>query len=58
MPDTTAISNLREYYIKISKAFFEELDKGKTVDDLQPLQEEIEKTLLELDKLEKDSTNQ
>ena len=56
MPDTTAISNLREYYIKISKAFFEELDKGKTVDDLQPLQEEIEKTLLELDKLEKDST--
>jgi hypothetical protein len=54
MPDTTALSNLREYYIKISKNFFEELEKGKSIDELQPLQDEIEKTLLQLDKLEKD----
>jgi hypothetical protein len=55
MPDATAISLLREQYIKLSKTFFAELDNGKTLDELQPLQDEIEKTLLELDKLEKDS---
>lgn len=54
MPDATAISRLLEEYIKLSKTFFSELDKGKTLDELQPLQDEIEKTLLRLDRLEKE----
>ena len=53
MTDTTAITDLRDQYIRLSKTFFEELEKGRNIDDLQPLQVEIEKTLLQLDKVEK-----
>lgn len=55
MPDPATVSHLREHYIKLSKAFFEEMEKGKTADELQSLQEEIEKTLLQLDQAEKDT---
>jgi hypothetical protein len=53
MHNNSHIQEIRERYIKLTKAFFRELDNGKDISELQPLQDEIEKTLLELDALEK-----
>lgn len=56
MPDSTLLTQLRQRYIDLSKEFFILLEQGKTVEELQSHQEEIEKTLLEIDKLEQNST--
>lgn len=57
MPNTPLIAEVRNRYIALTKQFFNELDQGRLLEELQPLQEEIEKTLLELDDLEKQETD-
>lgn len=53
MPNAPLIAEVRNRYIELTKQFFDQLEQGRSVDELQPLQSEIEKTLLELDDLEK-----
>jgi hypothetical protein len=53
MQNNSLVSEVRNRYISLTKTFFRELEEGKDLADLQSLQEEIEKTLLELDLLEK-----
>lgn len=49
----SSITELREKYIRLSREFFNEIEKGREPAELQDLQAEIEKTLLELDQMEK-----
>jgi hypothetical protein len=51
---TTSVADLKEKYIQLTKQFFKNLENGSTVDDLHPLQDEIEKTMMHLDLLEKE----
>jgi hypothetical protein len=56
MADQSLIAEVRLKYIELSKTFFSELENGKSIDELQQLQEKIEHTLLQLDKLENDDS--
>lgn len=53
MSTPSSIADLRDKYIRLTKEFFSEIEKGREPVELQELQSEIEKTLLELDRLEK-----
>jgi hypothetical protein len=50
---TIPVTQLKEKYIQLTKQFFKNLESGSTIDELQPLQEEIEKTMMQLDHAEK-----
>lgn len=52
MADNPGLTELREKYIELTKLFFHEISKGKPAEDLHQLQDEIEKTLLQIDKIE------
>lgn len=59
MSNPLTVTEIRERYIALTRQFFAEIDKGREPVELQPLQQEIENTLLELDRLEKeDKDNQ
>lgn len=53
MSTPSSITDLREKYIRLTREFFNEIEKGREPAELQDLQTEIETTLLELDRLEK-----
>lgn len=54
---TPQIEELRKHYIALSKSFFEKIGNGKKPEELQQLRAELDKTLLELDALEKQSAH-
>lgn len=52
MPDEQHLAQLREHYIALTRRFFQEVEDGRSQEELQPLQEEIEATILQIDQLE------
>jgi hypothetical protein len=52
MPNPSLVSQLRNRYIELTKTFFQEIESGKTPEELQTLQQEIENALIELTEAE------
>jgi hypothetical protein len=52
MPNPSLVSQLRSRYIELTKTFFQEIESGKTPEQLQSLQQEIENALIELTEAE------
>lgn len=57
MADHSLIADLRKCYIERTKHFFHEIDAGKSLDDLQDLQHEIEQLMRQLDTLERENND-
>jgi len=53
MPNLS-VAELRARYIALTRDFFSEIQKGREPVELQDLQEEIERLMLELDHREKE----
>jgi hypothetical protein len=58
MADLSLIADLRKRYIDLTKQFFQEIDSGKSLDDLHDLQHEIEQLMMQMDALEKPGGDQ
>jgi len=56
MTDLSLIADLRKRYIELTKQFFSALDSGKSVNDLQELQQQIEQLMVQMDRLENPGT--
>lgn len=46
------LEQLREKYISLTRSFFQQIEIGRSPEDLHQLQEEIEQLLLQLDNAE------